>query len=562
MKNKRKKHHENNREHIQYIFTLIITLAALTVIVCYSFGSFYSIARGDAVAIGEKSVSEESEKLNNFLLKGLDVVQVTGLTIDYMLQNGSTSEEIEQYLLEESADYTAQIDESFTGIYGVFNGDYIDGIGWVPDEDYVPQERPWYTTAVEGGGDPVVVSPYLDAQTNSVMISISQLLSDGESVVSLDIVMDEIQGIAQDINLNGNGYGFIIDGNGLVVAHSDEKQKGKNYLSDEDMQGTEMQELVEQIISVKGKTIHTKLDGEACRVFSKVVQNDWYVVMIINTADLFHRVQSNLIRNIIISLFIFAVVVYFCTTSYQNRMKAMHYADELKNYQLTLEERVLEQTKEIKGQTKRMLKMQENVIEGMATLIESRDGNTGEHVRSTKKYVSMIVNYMYEHQIHLEEVDEEFVEKVTNAAALHDVGKIMISDTILNKPGRFTAEEYEIMKTHSRLGGDIVENILGKNADEHLVQISCDVAQYHHEKWDGSGYPEGLKGEEIPLCARIMAVADVFDALVSKRVYKDKIPPEEAFAIIQEESGKHFDPEIVDIFMAIRNEIEEYLKQL
>jgi response regulator RpfG family c-di-GMP phosphodiesterase len=264
----------------------------------------------------------------------------------------------------------------------------------------------------------------------------------------------------------------------------------------------------------------------------------------------------------LISLLIFALVVYFCTDSYRNRLRAVHYAEELKRYQLTLEERVLEQTEEIKSQTERMIQMQESVIEGMATLIESRDSYTGEHVRSTKTYVSMIVNYMYEHQMHMEEVNEEFVEKLTNAAALHDVGKIMISDTILNKPGKFTVDEYEIMKTHSQLGGEIVENILKDTSDAALIQISSDVAHYHHEKWDGSGYPEGLKGEEIPLCARIMAVADVFDALVSKRVYKDKMPVEEAFDILQRDSGTHFDPEIVEVFMAIRPQIEDYLRQL
>lgn len=550
------------RSRIQYILTLIVTLAALSLIVSYTFGSFYSLAKKDAVTIGEKAVGEEAEKLNNFLLKGLDVLQVTGLTVDYMLQNGSTRDEIEQFLLEESKDYTEQIDQYFTGIYGLFKDDYIDGIGWEPGAEYVPQERPWYKKAIEGNGKPVVVSPYVDAQTNSVMISVSQLLSDGKSVISLDIVMDEMQYFAENIQLNGNGYGFVIDGNGLVVAHSKKGQKGKNYLSDKDMEASEMQQLAKQVIAENGKTFQMQIEGNDCRVFSKVVQDDWYVVMIISKDDLFQKVQDNLIRNIIISLIIFGVVGYFCSSSYRNRMKAMHYAGEIKNYQLTLEERVLEQTKEIKAQTERMISMQENVIEGMATLIESRDGNTGEHVRSTKKYVSMIVTYMYKHQMYPQEVDKEFIENITNAAALHDVGKIMISDTILNKPAKFTEDEYEIMKTHSVLGGDIVEDILGENADEELVQISSDVARYHHEKWNGAGYPEGLKEEEIPLCARIMAVADVFDALVSKRVYKEQMPPEKAFAILREDAGSHFDPEIVRVFFAIRKDIEAYFKEM
>lgn len=545
------------KDRIYYLLTLFLTLAALIAICCYSFGSFYAIARQDAVTIGERVVSEESEKLNNFLLRGLDVLQVTGLTIDYMLQEGADSEEIEQYLLHESEAYAAYIDENFTGIYGVFRGDYIDGIGWEPEGGYVPQERPWYLEAVEGEGKPVVVSPYLDAQTNSIMISVSQMLSDGESVLSFDIVMDEMQKMAEGMNLGGNGYGFIIDDTGLVVAHSDEKKKGLNLLTDAD--NAEMKELAERIIQASGNTIQAEIDGEFCQVFSEVVQDRWYVVIIINNDQLFRRVQNNLYRNILISLFIFVLVVYFCTKNYLNRTKALHYAQQLKEYQCTLEERVREQTLKIREQTQRMLQMQENVIEGMATLIESRDGSTGKHVMSTRKYVDMIVRYMYANHIHPEEVDEEYLARITNAATLHDVGKIMISDMILNKPGRLTPEEFEIMKGHSDFGNKIVKSILGENADEHLVRIAGDVAHFHHEKWDGSGYPEGLKGEEIPLCARIMAVADVFDALVSERVYKKAMPVEQAFAVLEEEAGSHFDPRIVEVFLKLRQDVEVYL---
>ena len=117
------------------------------------------------------------------------------------------------------------------------------------------------------------------------------------------------------------------------------------------------------------------------------------------------------------------------------------------------------------------------------------------------------------------------------------------------------------MKNHSLYGSDIVENILGENTDEHLVRISSDIAHFHHEKWDGSGYPEGLRGEEIPLCARIMAVADVFDALISRRVYKKEIPVEQAFTVLEEEAGSHFDPQIVDVFLRLREKIETYLRQ-
>lgn len=544
---------------LQYVLTLTITLLALGSIVVYTFGSFYSIAMEDAVNIGKNSVSQEAERLNNFLLRGLDVMQVTGLVVNSMMRDGATSEELENFLLQESVDYAAAIDENFTGIYGVFNGVYLDGIGWVPDPDYVPQERPWYITAYEGGGKPMVVSPYLDAQTDSIMISVSQLLSDGESAVSLDIVMDEMQEMAENMRLNGEGFGFIVDRNGLVVAHNDRTQKGRNYLTDEDMQGSEMQELVRQVLASGGEAVTMEISGEECMIFSQEVQRDWFVIMVVNTADLFERVQMNLWRNILVSLLIFAVVVYFCTTSYLNRRKAMRYAEELKEYQATLEERVEEQTRRIENHTRERIRMQENVIEGMATIIESRDYSTGQHVRNTKQYVTMIAAYMLKKGIYPETVNKQFMERIPNAAPLHDVGKIFISDVILNKPGKFTPEEFEIMKTHTSLGGGIVERILGDNADPELMQMAKDVACYHHEKWDGSGYPEGLRGEEIPLAARIMAVADVFDALVNKRVYKEAMPEETAFQILKEDTGSHFDPVVVESFFEIREDVHRYL---
>lgn len=552
---------KKDRNRIQYILTLVITLIALGGIAFYTFASFYSVAMEDAVTIGKNSVSQEAEELNNFLLQGLDVLQVTGLVVDSMMRDGAGSEEIGKFLLQESEDYARAIDKNFTGIYGVFDGVYLDGIGWVPDADYIPQDRIWYTTALAGGGRPMVVSPYLDAQTGSIMISVSQLLSDGKSVVSLDIVMDEMQQMAKNIQLNGEGYGFIIDKNGLVVAHHDDAQKGKNYLTDEDMQDSPLREMTRKILSCSGDAVTMELDGEECMIFSKEVQKDWYVAMVINTADLFERVKVTLWRNIFVSVLIFIVVGYFCTSSYLNRNKATRYAEELQGYQATLEERVEAQTKKIKEQALERIRMQESVIEGMAAIIESRDNSTGEHVRNTKRYVTMMADYMLENNIYPDIVDEKFTVYIRNAAPLHDVGKILISDVILNKPGRFTPEEFEIMKTHAFLGGDIVEKILAGNAEPELLQMAREIVCCHHEKWDGSGYPMGLRGSEIPLSARIMAVADVFDALVCKRVYKEAMAEEHAFSILREDAGKHFDPTLVDVFFSIREDVHQYLQE-
>ena len=134
-------------------------------------------------------------------------------------------------------------------------------------------------------------------------------------------------------------------------------------------------------------------------------------------------------------------------------------------------------------------------------------------------------------------------------ASMHDVGKILVPDSILKKPGKLTPEEYETMKVHAASGGDVVIKVLSGITDEEYLKFVSDIATYHHEWWDGTGYPKKLKGEEIPLCARIMAIADVYDALISKRCYKDAMPIDEAIKIIKEESGTHFDPLLVDVFL-------------
>ena len=549
----------------QYIMTLAITLLALTIIVGYTFGSFYQLTRQDARTLGENAVGREAAQMNNFLLKGTDVTQVTEMTVSYLMKQGATAEELEAFLKQQSNDYQKNISSDFTGIYGWFNGQYIDGSGWVPPDDYKPKERPWYTQAQQGNGDLVMVSPYLDTKTNTILFSVAKVLYDGDSVISFDISMDEVQTIAESIRLNGNGYGFVVDDQGMVVAHHDEWEKGKNYLKDKEQEGSDMQKLIQQVYRNKSDDksfFEMEVDGEECVVFSRKVQKKWNVILIVNYADLYEKIENNLFRNIIVSLLIFIVVAYFCTNSYRNRLRAIHYAGRLEETQLTLEDRVKEQTKEIREQSEQLVQMQENVIDGMATLIEGRDTDTGQHVRNTKRYVAMIVKYMYDHRMHTDEIDFDYMTHICNAAPLHDVGKIMISDMILNKPGRLTPEEFAVMQTHSELGGDIMKDVLGDSTNRDLIRMSSDIAHYHHEKWDGSGYPDGLAGDEIPLCARIMAVADVFDALISKRVYKDAMSIEEAYRILQEDAGTHFDPELIQVFVAIRGEVESYLKEL
>ncbi|MBR3814329.1 MAG: HD domain-containing protein [Spirochaetaceae bacterium] len=200
--------------------------------------------------------------------------------------------------------------------------------------------------------------------------------------------------------------------------------------------------------------------------------------------------------------------------------------------------------------------MQTKVLYSFADLIELRDGTTGEHVKRTSAIVARIANYMVENKIYADKISIEDLHCTVMAAPLHDIGKIKVPDYILSKPAPLNEEEYTIIKNHPVESERIIRRTLNNVEDNHFVNIASEVSLYHHEKWDGTGYPKHLKGEEIPVSARIMAIADVFDALCSERPYKEAFSVEKAFQILEESREKHFDPVMVDIMVALRPVLE------
>ena len=206
-------------------------------------------------------------------------------------------------------------------------------------------------------------------------------------------------------------------------------------------------------------------------------------------------------------------------------------------------------------------KMQNALIVTMADMVESRDSDTGAHVLKTAAYVRIIVHGLKRNGYYAEKINEKYMRDVEMSAPLHDVGKINIPDAILNKPGKLTDEEYEIMKTHTIAGKKILESAISSMEGDNYLKEARNMAAYHHERWDGKGYPEGLHGEVIPLSARIMAVADVFDALSSPRVYKPAFSFEEAINMIKEGAGKQFDPKCVEVFVESIAEVKKVMNK-
>ncbi|MCM1023920.1 MAG: response regulator [Prevotella sp.] len=251
---------------------------------------------------------------------------------------------------------------------------------------------------------------------------------------------------------------------------------------------------------------------------------------------------------------------------------------ELNEYRHKLEYMVDEKTAVIE-------RLQDVMSTCFAELVESRDGTTGGHIKNTTRYFSVFVEELAKHDKYKDILTPRYIRSLVRAAPLHDIGKIGISDSVLRKESSLDKEEFEHMKTHARIGGDTFQNIFSsvegvyhhsqmgadaigricdtmditENADTAFLHVARDMAMYHHERWNGTGYPTGISGEDIPLCARILSIADVYDALTSKRSYKDAYSHEKAMEIIIKDREVFFDPELTDIFVSISDKIEECL---
>lgn len=223
--------------------------------------------------------------------------------------------------------------------------------------------------------------------------------------------------------------------------------------------------------------------------------------------------------------------------------------EKLQRYNTQLEEMVQEKVREIS-------ESQMATIFALVKLAESRDDDTGKHIVRTSEYCRLLAKALRASGHYTDEIDDSFIENIANASPLHDIGKVGIPDAILLKPGRLTPEEFDVMKTHVTLGYNTLAMVHNQYPENAFIRVGMDIAQYHHEKWDGSGYIGKLQGTEIPLAARIMALADVYDALRSKRVYKEAFSHEKSISIILQGSGNHFDPTLVEVFMQNNDAME------
>ncbi len=501
----------------QFMKTVLLIFIMQIMMLAYIFTTFYKDSAGNIKEMGISNMKSQATMVEDYLGHGRDVLWLAAETVDFMVGQRMDQEDILDYLKGATVKMQERFDVNFTGIYGLIDGHYIDGSGWIPPEDYEPAAREWYIEAMKKRGSMVISPPYVDAQTGEIIISISCQLSDGESVISLDIVLNEVQNTVENMTMGGMGYGFIVNRDGLVISHCDRSEVGKNYY-----QEVGHADLIREIMNGDGDEFEMNVDGEASTIFSHQIVEDWYVVIVCRDELLFEDLRKQIFVGCALSVMVFLVIVAFCVFSVRRIKKAQNSETE------SLE---------------KLDHMNSNIIRALATTIDAKDRYTSGHSQRVAEYALAIAQRMGK--------SEEEQKVILYAALLHDVGKIRVPNEVINKPGRLTDEEFDQIKLHPVSGYHILRDI---HEDERIGE----GAKYHHERYDGHGYPNGLKGEDIPEVARIIGVADAYDAMASNRSYRNALPQN----VIREEfvkgRGKQFDPKIADIMIEMIDEDKEY----
>jgi HD-GYP domain-containing protein (c-di-GMP phosphodiesterase class II) len=506
-----------NRSKFNLVFTIISTLVMMAFLVIFNMRNYYDASVTAVIEDGENRVKMTAAELENYLTVAESTLRVAADSVSYMEQNGASSKDILMYLTDQTNKQFKQFDENFTGIYAYVNGDYMDGSGWIPPEGYDPVSRDWYKVAVTAGGEVVIVSPYVDAQTGQVIITIAKSLSpsrnpmkQGEyNVVCLDVIVNHIKEVTEQVAIAGKGYGMVVNNDGFIIAHRDEENNGKNLL---DMHG---QALLNKFMEIREGTFEGTLDKKKCTFFVSSILDQWYDVIVVNNDEFFEDVRSQLMINIMVSVITVALISFFYFLGYKNEQ----------DYGKKVED------------------MNIHVVSALATAIDAKDTYTNGHSSRVAKYSRMIARRIGYGST---EQDEIYM-----MGLLHDVGKIGVPDEVINKTSRLTDEEFELIRKHPVIGSDILKRI--KERPELSVG-----ARWHHERYDGKGYPDGLSGEEIPEEARIIAVADAYDAMTSRRSYRGVMPQENVRKEIEEGMGTQFDPRFARVMIEMIDEDTDY----
>ncbi len=502
---------------INFIITISITLFLMSFVIIFNAKLLSEASVTEVHENGKDKVKMFSTDLENYLTEAETTLRVTAETINLMEKTGASSEDIYLLLLYQTDRLSKQFGENFTGLYAYENGEYMDGSGWIPPAGYDPETKDWYKAAVKADGDIVIVSPYINEQTNSVVITIAKSIADKrttepqqpQNVVCLDIIINNIRDITKQIDIAEKGYGLVVNEDGFIVIHRDESFNGKNIT---DIYGNE---LLSKIKDTENDVFHFMMEDEECTLFVCPILEQWYAVIVVTDSELLEDVYSQLAMNIMISLITFSLILFFYYLAYKNE----------RNYGKQVEEMNLQ------------------VVTALATAIDAKDAYTNGHSTRVAEYSRMIASrFGY---------SESRKDELYMMALLHDVGKIGVPDEVINKTGRLTDEEFELIKKHPVIGSKILTSI--KERQKLFIG-----ARWHHERFCGGGYPDGISRDEIPEEARIIAVADAYDAMTSNRSYRNIMSQKKVREEIEKGSGSQFDPRFAKVMIQLIDEDTNY----
>ncbi len=287
------------------VAAIIIFIFAITII-SVNFGILYNTKRDKIVEESKHNAIESAQKIDAYLVSSIDTIKLTSYKVDSYLKDGAGNDVILTYLEHETDSIISVIDDNYTGLYGYINGEYLDGSGWVPDEDYVATERPWYQKAAASDGEVVLVDPYLDSQTHTIMMTIARLLSDNESVVALDLSLDRLQTITNNIVDNDYDFAMVLDSEGGVVSHSKPSELGKNYLDEKNsLEST----ITKKIIEKHKYDFTLKYNGTTYIVFAQKIGTGWYSIYVINGTQVFRPLKIILLTSLLTICFILFIIL-------------------------------------------------------------------------------------------------------------------------------------------------------------------------------------------------------------------------------------------------------------
>jgi len=505
----------------------------------FVFAAFALMAITSFLFIGRILQNRLSSEANEMLFSaesnvraGLSEAETTLLNsyhiIKDMIERNAKQEEIINYLTFTN-EWIRKHDQGlmiYDGIFAYINGEFYDSVGLnAGGSDYIPQTRPWYQIGIRSGKSVAFTVPYRDWRNgNTIMSAVRNIdLENGDMVgiIVLIIKIDWLVEYVDSLALASGGYGMLLSQNLTFMTYPDNTFIGRQLrdLGGEYVDVARKLRSGSEMSAVRIKNSN----GSSAIVFFKRIFNNWYIGITTPLSrfyyDLYDSARILIVLGLVLALSLCAILLRLAVA----RARAVE----------------------------KSISLERALIKTMAELVERRDDITGGHIDRTQRGIKILLDEIHKNGIYREKTKDWDIDLITQSSQLHDIGKISIEDRILKKPGKLSEDEFNEMKKHTTFGEQIITKIETMAKENEFLKYAKILAVSHHEKWDGTGYPKGLKENEIPLLGRIMAIADVYDALVSERSYKKAFTHEEAVKIIINGREQNFDPLLINLFLIV-----------